>query len=429
MPEIDEITQKFSLLFSTDSSPLSIALNLLALLAIAILFYVATKLILRHGISKFLKKQKSVAIKALLNAPMLKAASRMAPWMVIQLGIKLIPNLDATVAEVVQNVATAILLLYSVLAINAFLNGILEYYSVSKDMRIRSIKSYVQLSKICVYVMGGICIISVLINSSPVIWLSGLGAMSAVIMLVFKDTILSFVSGVQISSNDMLRLGDWIEMPQADANGEVIDIALQVIKVQNFDKTITTIPTWRLMQESFKNWRGMRESGGRRIKRSIYLDVSSICFLTKDQIQKLLGIRILNDYLTSKLEAIEIYNNNLGEANKTTANCRNLSNVGTFRAYTKAYLNAHARVNHEMTCMARLMEPTAQGLPLEIYCFTNTVQWIQYEEIQDDIIEHLITILPTFGLRLYQQPTGVDFASLKSAANPNQAIQNTLMKD
>lgn len=414
MPQIDEVIQKLSLLFSADKSLLSIALNLLLLFAIAFFFFVFTRLVLRHGVSKILKKQKSVAVKALLNSSMLKAVSRMAPWIVIQLGITLLPNLDATHAKVIQNVATAILLLYGILAINAFLNGILDYYIATKDMRIRSIKSYVQLSKIAIYVMGSICIISVLINRSPVILLSGLGAMSAVTMLVFKDTILSFVSGVQISTNDLLRLGDWIEMPQVDANGEVIDIALQVVKVQNFDKTITTIPTWRLMQESFKNWRGMRESGGRRIKRPLYLDTNSISFLQKNQIQELLKIRILNTYLTNKLEAIEIYNDNLGEAKKTMANCRNLSNIGTFRAYAKAYLDANARINHEMTCMVRLMEPTPQGLPLEIYCFTNTVQWMQYEEIQSDIFEHLITMLPAFGLRVYQQPTGYDFIALQS---------------
>lgn len=401
---------------SQDDSWWTIALNLGLLLIFAILSYGVCRLLTYHLVRGLLRDKKQFK-SVLADSKTLRQLCRIVPWVIVQVCIDLIPHLTSTFSTTVHNLATAMILLHGILAIGAFLDGIIVFYTLNNNTRTRSIKSYIQLAKLVIYVLGAICIIATLIDRSPVILISGLGAMSAVTMLVFKDTILSFVAGVQISSNDMLRLGDWIEMPQVGADGDVIDIALQVVKVQNWDKTITTIPTWRLMSESFKNWRGMQESGGRRIKRAIKIDVSSIGFVTPEQFQKLSSICVLKDYLADKRVEIESYNARLGEDAQMTANRRRLTNVGTFRAYALAYLKSHPRVNQTMTCMVRQMDPSSEGLPMEIYCFTNTTVWADYEGIQGDIFDHLISILPEFGLRVFQQPSGGDmYLAIKNSS-------------
>ena len=279
------------------------------------------------------------------------------------------------------------------------------------------------MGKLLLALMGTVVMVAALIDRSPLILLSGLGAMSAVLMLVFKDTILSFTAGVQLSANDMLRVGDWIEMPQVGANGAVTDIALHTVKVQNWDNTFTTVPTWRLMSESFINWRGMAESGGRRIKRTLRIDATSVQFLNEEQIRYLSSIALLHDYMADKHQAVRQTNeqmqSTLGTAAQVPANLRRLTNIGTFRAYTQAYLRAHPGVHPNMLLMVRTMESTAEGVPMEIYCFTATTSWVPYEGIQGDIFDHLMAVLPEFGLRLYQSPSGNDLrAGLAAAARP-----------
>ena len=244
--------------------------------------------------------------------------------------------------------------------------------------------------------------------------------MSAVLMLVFQDTIKSFAAGLQIEGNDMLRVGDWIEVPQAGADGDVIDIALNTVKVQNFDKTIVTIPTWKLMSESFKNWRGMSESGGRRIKRTLMIDAGSIRFLTDEEIERLGQIALIADYVHEKASAVKISRSmkasELGEAlARVPANQRRLTNIGTFRAYVHAYLKANSGIHEDMTLMVRMLQPTTEGVPLELYCFTNTTAWADYEAIQGDIFDHLQAVLPEFGLRSFQAPGGADLLNLVDA--------------
>jgi miniconductance mechanosensitive channel len=232
-------------------------------------------------------------------------------------------------------------------------------------------------------------------------------------MLIFQDTILSLVASVQISSNDVIRVGDWVEMPQLNADGDVIDIALHTVKVQNWDRTITTIPTRRFMTDPFKNWRGMQESGGRRIKRSLMLDQQSVSFLNTEQIQRLSRFRLLQAYLTEKQHEIDEWNKSLAEQGKEPVNTRRITNLGTFRAYVLHYLKNHAGIHQNMTCMVRQLAPGADGLPLEIYCFTNTTAWVSYENIQSDIFDHLLAILPEFGLQVYQHPSGTDVRALQ----------------
>jgi len=278
------------------------------------------------------------------------------------------------------------------------------------------------------FVFGAIIIVATLIDRSPLLLLSGLGAMSAVILLVYKDTLLSFVASVQLTSNDMLRVGDWIEMPQVGADGDVVDITLHTVKVQNFDKTIVSIPTWRLMSESFKNWRGMQASGGRRIKRSLFIDASGVRFLRDDEEVRMTQVHLLTDYISRKQAELKAWNEAQGHSAQLTTNRRRMTNLGTFRAYALAYLKSHPDIQPNMTCMVRQMQTTAQGVPLEIYCFTRTTAWADYERIQGDIFDYLLAVLPEFGLSLYQQPSGNDLrASLfpvKQNARAVEALEN-----
>ncbi|MCK9488960.1 MAG: mechanosensitive ion channel family protein [Xanthomonadales bacterium] len=340
-----------------------------------------------------------------------KVPARLAhivPAAVIQFGIVLVPGLAETAITVVRNVAFSVTVLMVMLALGGLLRAINAAYEQRHRARQGSIKGYTQLLSLAVYILGSIVIVATLIDRSPMILLSGMGAMAAVLMLVFQDTLLSLVASVQINSQDMVRVGDWIEMPQLNADGDVIDIALHTVKVRNWDKTITTLPTRRLISDPFKNWRGMTESGGRRIKRTLDLDLQSIGFMDAQQIDGLKEFTLLRGYLADKQRELDEYNAGLGQDGQLPINARRLTNIGTFRAYVDAYLRAHPGINQEMTTMVRQLQPGATGLPLELYCFTADVRWVVYEGVQADIFDHLIAILPRFGLRLFQNTSGHD---------------------
>ena len=335
------------------------------------------------------------------------------PLLLVSRGIGLVPHLPEEVVNVTVNIARAMIVLSIAMAIGGALDYANELYSRRPESRSRPIKGYVQVVKIAIYFGAAILMIAVLIEQSPLLLLSGLGAMAAVLMLVFKDTILSLVASVQLSSNDMLRVGDWIEMPGMNADGDVVDIALHTVKIRNFDKTITTIPTHRLIADSFRNWRGMNESGGRRIKRALVVDQNSIRFLDEKETDDLKRFRLLDDYLARKQEEIAEWNRHELSSDCHTINARRITNIGTLRAYVIAYLKSHPRIaGAGFTLMVRQLPPGPQGLPLEIYCFTDTVEWPQYEAIQADIFDHMLAILPEFGLRIFQHPSGQDFAQL-----------------
>ncbi len=345
---------------------------------------------------------------ALMDAGVFKRLARIVPMLVIDAGIKLVPNIPDNGDSIIQHLAMAMIVVFCLTAASASLNALEALYQRTPHARRRSIKGYVQLVKIVLFVVGAIVIIAALSDRSPLLLLSGLGAISAVLLLVFKDTILSLVASVQIATNDMLRVGDWISMPQFNADGDVIDIALHTVKVQNWDKTITTIPTWRLISDSYKNWRGMQEAGARRIKRALFVDAGSVRFLDGEEKAHLKRFRLLADYLKHKHEELEEWNSALGDPGKVPVNQRRLTNLGTFRAYTQAYLESHPRIRHDLTCMVRVLDPTPAGIPVEVYCFTETTDWAVYEGIQGDIFDHLMAILPEFALALYQQPSGQD---------------------
>jgi miniconductance mechanosensitive channel len=349
--------------------------------------------------------------------------ARMVPALVIQYGVALVPGVSARAEELVGNLMTALLVFFVVMAISAALSALEDLYRETPRGRQRSIKGLVQLVKLGLFVIAGLVIIAAVTGQHIGLLLSGLGAMSAVLMLIFKDTILGFVAGVQLSSNDMLRVGDWIEMPQLNADGDVIDIALHTVKVRNWDKTITSIPSWRLISDSYKNWRGMQETGGRRIKRALYIDAASVRFLDEKEVRRLSSLRLLADYLPAKEQEVAQWNEALGEAGEVLGNRRRLTNLGTFRAYAQAYLDTHPGIHHGLFCLVRQLASGPQGIPLELYCFTASVAWADYENTQGDIFDHLFALLPEFGLTLYQQPSGQDVrAALARRPEPSASL-------
>lgn len=302
----------------------------------------------------------------------------------------------------------AIATFHILLAISALLTVSHEIYARTPRAQVKSIKGYLEVVRIGFWFIGVIILLSIMIKKSPLIMISGLGALSAVLLLVFKDTLLSLVASAQMSTNDMLRIGDWIQMPQAGADGFVIDIALHTVKVQNWDKTVTTIPTYKLFSESYKNMRQMFESGGRRIKRSLTIDATTVRFLTDQEIEEFKRFELLRDYLEKKQKEIQEDNAKLIAQGKHPVNQRRLTNLGTFRMYATLYLERNEGVHKDMTMMVRMMEPTAEGIPVEVYCFSNDTAWVNYERIQGDIFDHLIAILPEMSLRLFQSPSGRD---------------------
>ncbi|WP_139413484.1 mechanosensitive ion channel family protein [Bartonella mastomydis] len=328
---------------------------------------------------------------------------------ILSVGVNFIPTLPDAFSTVINNVANAFIIFFVVLTISACLNIINILYEQRPTARLKPIKGYIQIAKIALFAIAAVLMVATLIDRSPLILFSGLGAMAAVLMLIFQDTLLSLVAGIQISSTDMVRVGDWIEIPNLGADGDVIEIALHTVKVQNFDNTITSVPIRKLVTDPFKNWRGMQESGGRRIKRSLFIDQSSIHFLTEEEQKYLSRFNLLENYFTQKRAEIDQWNAQLDKNHDVVANTRRLTNIGTFRAYVFAYLQQHLNINPNMTFMARQLPPTENGLPLEIYCFTNTTVWLDYEQIQGDIFDHLYSILHCFGLKVFQNPSGSDF--------------------
>ena len=374
---------------------------------ISFLLYLVTRYIILKSISKIFKKTSTNLDDILIEKGVLNRLSYFIPLIFIY-------NLKDLLAvyDIVDRVLVSLIALILISSINAFINALNDIYSKSQYSNRFNIKSYIQIVKLFVNIFGIIIIIALLTGKSPVYFLSGLGALTAVLMLVFKDTILSLVSSVQISSNDLFKIGDWVEAPQFGADGDVIDIALHSVKIQNWDKTISIIPTHKLTDSSFKNWRGMSDSGGRRIKRSIKIDMNSIKFCNNSMIERFKKFNVISDYINQKLSEIEKHNidNNINE--EGLINGRSLTNIGTFRAYIEGYLRNHASIHNEMTFLVRQLSPEADGLPIEIYVFSNDTNWVSYESIQSNIFDHLLAILSEFDLKVFQNPTGNDFRKI-----------------
>lgn len=379
---------------------------LIILITIAILVNFLAKNLLFHGakrLSSYLPKATTVDIEHAIQY-----IANVVAAFTLSIGIDFIPILPDALGTIISNVANTFIIFFVVLAISSFLNVVNILYEQSPTARLKPIKGYIQIAKIALFTVAIILMVATLMDRSPLILLSGLGAMAAVLMLIFQDTLLSLIAGIQISSTDMVRVGDWIQIPSLDVDGNVIEIALHTVKVQNFDKTIMAVPIRKLVTDSFKNWRGMEETGGRRIKRSLFIDQSSIRFHTEEEQAYLSRFNLLENYFTNKLPEINEWNTQLDKNHDVLANTRRLTNIGTFRAYVFAYLKKHLNIEQNMTLMARQLPPTPNGLPLEIYCFTNTTVWLEYEQIQSDIFDHFYSILPSFGLKIFQNPSGYD---------------------
>jgi len=294
------------------------------------------------------------------------------------------------------------------LIINSFLNAVYAMYEKSEFAMYHPIKGYIQIAKIIVFIVVFLLIISLLFNQSPLYMLTGLGAFSAVLLLIFKDPILGFVGGIQLSANDMVRQGDWISMPKFGADGTVLEISLTTVKVQNFDNTISTLPTYSLVSESFQNYRGMKDSGVRRMKRSISIDMSSVKFCTQEMLDKFRKITILQEYIDRTEAELENYNKENHIDNSVFINGKRQTNIGVFRAYLEEYLAHHPLVDNKSDLLVRQLQPNSSGIPIEIYAFTLETGFIRYEKVQSDIFDHILAIVPQFDLRVFQSPTGED---------------------
>jgi miniconductance mechanosensitive channel len=384
------------------------ALLALTVLLLAVIANWIAKRVLLTALQRFVRRTRTNWDDILHEKRFFGRLSHIAPALVVYSSATLFPPYS----EFITNVAVAYMGLVGLLALDAFLNAVVSVYRQFEVSRSRPIRGYVQALKAFIFVVGGIAIIGTLIDESPWKLISGIGALTAIVLLVFKDSILGFVASIQVSANDMVQIGDWIEMPKYGADGDVIDITIQCVKVRNWDKTITTIPTYALVSDSFKNWRGMQESGGRRIKRSICIDMNSVKFCSSEMIEKFKNFAFLETYIQEKVAEVEEYNRKMGFDMSEKINGRRLTNLGTFRAYIREYLRNHPKVHPKLTLMVRHRPPTEHGLPIEIYLFTNDIRWVEYESIQADIFDHILAVVPEFGLRVFQSPSGSDLKEL-----------------
>ncbi len=388
------------------------ATGAVALLLAAIAVHLLVKGIVVKTLTTIARRSRVKWDDALIEHNVVGRLVQIVPGLIVYVGVPFVPGLPESLVQLTRNVATGYMVLMSTMALVALLGAGNTIYAALPVARTRPLKGFVQLLQIAVWLFGAVLMVAAVLDRSPLLLLSGFGAMTAILLLVFKDTILSLVASVQLTAQDMVRVGDWIEMPQFGADGDVVDVQLHTVKVQNWDKTITTIPTHRLISDSFKNWRGMSQTGARRIKRAIHLDVNSIRFQTPDEVNHFKRFALLKDYIEGKEAELDEYNAALGVAVEEAVNTRRLTNIGSVRAYAFNYLSRHPEIHPGMTLLVRQLAPGPEGLPLEIYCFTNTTVWAEYERIQADVFDHLLAVVPEFGLRLYQQPAGSDLSGL-----------------
>ena len=372
------------------------------------IFFLASKIIILKPINSWFRKTKTKLDDIFLQSGFFNRLIYLIPLLFLY-------NLEGIFSQysiIIHRILNSIFVLIILICINVLLSTFGDIYDRSRFSRRIHIKGYLQVVKLILFIVGILGIITILTGQSPVYLLSGIGALTAVLMLVFKDTILSFVATIQINSNDLFKIGDWVDAPQFGADGDVVDIALHTVKIQNWDKTITTIPTHKLIDSSFKNWRGMTDSGGRRIKRAIYIDISTIRFWDKELLRRFQQLDLLQDYLESKLKEVDNSNQTVGANLDQMVKGRRFTNIGTFRAYIKAFLKNHSDIHDEMTFLIRQLPPGEKGLPMEIYVFTNDTDWVRYESIQSDIFDHLMAIISEFDLKVFQNPSGNDFKSI-----------------
>ena len=387
---------------------LSNAIVGILIIIISIIVDLIVKKILIKTINSYAEKTKNKWHNILIEKNVLELLARIVPIGIIHAFAPVFPEYQTWI----QRLAFSYIVLIVLLVLNRFLDAINQIYSKYEVSKSRPIKGYLQVMEIILYTLGIVIIISVLIDRSPLILLSGIGAATAVLMLIFQNSILGLVASIQITSNNMLKIGDWIEMPKYGADGDVLEISLNTVKVQNWDNTIIMVPTHLLISESFKNWRGMQESGGRRIMRSIYIDITSIKFCDEEMLVRFEEIQYIKEDLQNKKKEVDKYNKYYKVDSSHLVNGKQLTNIGTFRIYVENYLKNHSKLNQEMIQIVRQRQPTENGLPIEIYAFTTQIDWVAYEAIQSDIFDHILAVAPEFDLRIFQAPTGYDFHRL-----------------
>ncbi len=383
-----------------------LGIGLIFLLLVCLLGNFVTKKFIVQGIRKLIKNSKNDWDDILLEKKVFHSLSTLVPLIFIQyLSIPILSHFSFLIPFVHIFVKVSIVLVITSVMVKTLktLNEVSTRIPYFKD---KPIGSYVQLVNIMINVVAAILIFATILNRDPLALLGALGALTAVLMLVFKDTILGLVASIQLSSHDMVRVGDWVSMPKYETDGDVLEITLNTVKIQNWDKTISTIPTYAFISGSFKNWRGMTDSRGRRIKRSINIDMTSIRFCKDEEIIQYKGVELLKDYIESIQKVISSHNDTNRHDKAYLLNGRNLTNIGLFREYAHQYLLANKNLRMDLTLMVRQLEPTENGLPIEIYCFSNNIEWTVYEGIQADIFDHLLSSISNFDLEIFQNPTG-----------------------
>ncbi|MBI9077697.1 MAG: mechanosensitive ion channel [Desulfatibacillum sp.] len=401
------------------SSILTRIIVTLAVIILSVLAFYIARHVANTIIPRLKQATKTTLDDVLVEHKVFRRLALLAPALVVHFSVPLVCAGYPHAQAVAQGGVRLYFIVAGMLVITAFVNALHAVYqtlNVSKEIPLTSI---VQVVKIAIFFVAVILCISVIFNKTPVYFISGLGAMTAVLLLVFKDPLLGFVAGIQLISNKMLKHGDWIEMPKYGADGDVVEITLTTVKVRNFDNTISTVPTYALITDSYKNWRGMQESGGRRIKRAIHIDMNTIKFCTDEMVERFSRIRFIAQYMEKKNLEIAEHNASLGPDGENRINCRQLTNIGTFRAYIAAYLENHPMIRKDMTFIVRQLAPTQHGLPLEIYVFCRDKVWAHYEAIQSDIFDHLVAIVPEFDLGIFQFPSGRDLSRLQQSDSDN----------
>lgn len=390
------------------------------LIGVALLAWIAyyfVKKVLYNFLQRLVKRSSNQIDDILLEQKLFRRVSYYAPALVIYKIAPWVISGYVGMAFFITRVMEAYMLMVTILVIESFFNSIHHVYSTTEMSKSRPIKGFIQVAKIFVYAIGFIILLSWLLGQKPLALLGGLGALSAVLMLVFKDSILGFVAGIQLSANQMVQIGDWISMPKYDVDGSVIDISLTTVKIQNWDNTISMVPTYNLISDSVKNYRGMQESGARRIARSINLNMNSVKFCTPEMLERFERIHYIEDYVRRKEDELNSYNSTNNIDSSIVVNGRRQTNIGVFRVYVSEYIKNHPRIRKDLTILVRQMPLSELGLPIQIYCFTDTTVWIEYEQIQSDIFDHLLAILPYFDLQVFQNASGSDFNKLSQSTS------------
>lgn len=380
-------------------------------LVIAFLADAVCRKILLRIVSHLVKRTKATWDDIIFDRKVMVHLSRMVAPVIIYILIPVaFSQTDTPTLDFILRMCLVYIIISFISFVSSFMSAVYTVYSEKDQFRDRPLKGLLQTAQVVLFFIGGIIVVSVLVDKSPMFLLTGLGASAAILMLVFKDSIMGFVSGIQLSANKMLKVGDWIAMPKYNADGTVIEVTLNTVKVRNWDNTIITIPPYALVSDSFQNWRGMQESGGRRVKRSVNIDMNSVKFCTLEMLEKYRKIHLLRDYINITEDVVKKYNEDNSIDNSVLVNGRRQTNLGVFRAYLTQYLKNLPEVNHELTCMVRQLQPTDHGIPVELYFFSAIKEWVIYEGVQADVFDHVLAIIPEFDLSVFQSPSGADFA-------------------